>query len=324
MTLLILLVGIVWACTLFTNAIEWLGCRFNLSQGAVGSVLAAVGTALPETIIPILALNAKAPQIGIGAILGAPFLLGTLAMGVSGIAVYYGVFRGQRNAKLNLDVDLFIRDLKYFFMAYGMVCAATFIHSALIKDILALGLVGFYGFYVIRTLAKKSLVESGDDLEPLLFAPKHPSPSTTLMGFQALVGVLGIIILAHLFIGQIETLAGLWHISPLIISLLIVPIATEMPEKFNSVTWILKKKDGLALANITGAMVFQSCIPAAIGVAFTPWVLNLGGYLSMILCFASAGLIFLTVLCRRSLSAGILVLGGLFYLVFLIARYKGL
>ncbi len=80
--------SIVLACVLFTNAIEHLGEKLNLSEGAVGSVLAAVGTALPETILPLVAIvgayvtgsNIEAGQeIGIGAILGAPFMLGTLA-----------------------------------------------------------------------------------------------------------------------------------------------------------------------------------------------------------------------------------------------------
>src|SRR3712207_9261447 len=86
-------VAIVAAAALFTNAIEILGERLNLGQGAVGSVLAAVGTALPETMIPVVAILAAvfagrdpetAGEIGIGAILGAPFMLATLAMFVVG------------------------------------------------------------------------------------------------------------------------------------------------------------------------------------------------------------------------------------------------
>ena len=41
---------------LFTNGIEWFGRKLQLAEGAVGSVLAAVGTALPETMIPIIAI----------------------------------------------------------------------------------------------------------------------------------------------------------------------------------------------------------------------------------------------------------------------------
>ena len=68
----------------FTNAVEWLGQRMNLGEGAVGAMLAAVGTALPESVIPIVALigggGPEATEIAIGAIIGAPFVLGTLAM----------------------------------------------------------------------------------------------------------------------------------------------------------------------------------------------------------------------------------------------------
>lgn len=67
--------------------------RLNPGQGAAGSVLASVGTALPETTIPVGALVGT-PTAGddagerrgivVGAILGAPFLLATLAMSVVG------------------------------------------------------------------------------------------------------------------------------------------------------------------------------------------------------------------------------------------------
>ncbi|MGH3092753.1 MAG: sodium:calcium antiporter, partial [Gaiellaceae bacterium] len=66
----------------FTNAVEWAGVRIGLGTGAVGSVLAAVATALPESLVPIIALlsgSRESEAVAIGAIVGAPFLLGTLA-----------------------------------------------------------------------------------------------------------------------------------------------------------------------------------------------------------------------------------------------------
>ena len=54
--LVIAFVVILLGAELFTNGIEWFGRKLNLAQGAVGSVLAAVGTALPETMIPIIAI----------------------------------------------------------------------------------------------------------------------------------------------------------------------------------------------------------------------------------------------------------------------------
>ena len=76
---------------LFTNAVEWIGHRLKLGEGAVGSILAAVGTAMPETLIAIVALlsvDAGSEDVAIGAIVGAPFLLATLAMGLVGLFAY--------------------------------------------------------------------------------------------------------------------------------------------------------------------------------------------------------------------------------------------
>ena len=41
---------------LFTNAVEWAGNKLEIGEGATGSMLAAVGTAMPETLIPIVAI----------------------------------------------------------------------------------------------------------------------------------------------------------------------------------------------------------------------------------------------------------------------------
>jgi cation:H+ antiporter len=55
--ILVISLGIILlGAEVFVNGIEWLGKKLNLSEGAVGSVLAAVGTALPETLIPIIAI----------------------------------------------------------------------------------------------------------------------------------------------------------------------------------------------------------------------------------------------------------------------------
>ena len=70
---------------LFTNGIEWFGHKLELGEGAIGSVLAAIGTALPETMVPLIAIvfggGVSASEIGVGAILGASALMSVLVMG---------------------------------------------------------------------------------------------------------------------------------------------------------------------------------------------------------------------------------------------------
>lgn len=344
-TALLLLIGIVWACAVFTNAIEWLGVRLKLSEGAVGSLLAAVGTALPETIVPIVAIlsgvlgwgNVSAEaghEIGIGAILGAPFMLGTLAFFVSGFAVLiYALFK-KRGLHMTLNEPLFLRDMKYFFPAFGAAISAAFLPPELgwARYAIAVGLLIWYGIYAFRTLAlpheteqhpeaatdsfDPEDVEPGHD-EPLWFAPKHAEPPMSRIMLQTAVGLGGIVLLAHSFVDTIHAGSELLHIPAMVLSLIIVPIATELPEKFNSVIWLGKEKDTLALGNITGAMVFQSTIPTAIGVAFTPWFIESFTLTSVVLCLVSSALIStLVFLTRAHITPWIFLTGGVFYAYF--------
>lgn len=328
--IIVLLFLIVACCALFTNAIEWTGHRFNLSEGAVGSVLAAVGTALPETLVPIIAIvsgylgfsninQETGHDIGIGAILGAPFLLGTLAMSVTATALYYFAAQKKRDTQLKVSLDLFRRDFHYFFPAYITVFAASFIQAPIVKHLIGAGLLLFYAFYVYRTLKREHVPDEEFDLPPLMFAPKKPEPSTLRILGQVAASLLILLVLVHVFVDEINDVAAAAGIPVLILSLIITPIATELPEKFNSVVWIRGRKDNLALGNITGAMVFQSCIPTAIGLSFTPWVLNREGMLSVVLCLASSVIIYLCAWLKPKLLPPVLLSSGVFYLIFLIS-----
>jgi cation:H+ antiporter len=154
-------------------------------------------------------------------------------------------------------------------------------------------------------------------LTPYLWPLRRTEPPTWLIWVQTAIGLLLIMVAAHFFVEDIQTLSALWSINPMVLSLLMVPIATEMPEKFNSVIWLGKHKDTLAMGNVTGAMVFQSCIPTAIGVAFTPWVLNTQGMLSVGLCFTSVVLLLTVSYLKKAITPAVLGICGAFYLVFL-------
>ena len=109
----------------------------------------------------------------------------------------------------------------------------------------------------------------------------------------------------------------------MLLSLVIAPIATELPEKFNSLIWVRVNKDTLAMGNITGAMVFQSCIPTSIGVllAASAWTVSQESLLSFAsagIAFASTAAIFVPMARRGSLSGRHLLIGGGFYLVYLV------
>src|SRR5579871_961408 len=96
------------ACELFVNSIEWLGRKLHISENAVGTVLAAIGTALPESLVTLIALvfstgTATNESIGIGAIIGGPLMLGTIAYGAVGLTTLLARRRRTIGSRLELD-----------------------------------------------------------------------------------------------------------------------------------------------------------------------------------------------------------------------------
>ncbi len=290
--LLLALLVILGASELFTNGIEWLGQHLGLSEGVVGSVLAAVGTALPETLIPVVAVvmfgTRQAQNVGIGAIAGAPFMLSTLTLSLCGAAVFLFTRIGRRAGVFNLNKVVLTRDLRFFILAYTAALAAGLLRNiAMARLVIAILLVFSYGLYLYKTFTHEG--EMGEAPEHLHFDRLlKAGTGFSAVVLQVLSGLAGILGGAFLFVDHVQSLSRAVHVPELILSLLIAPIATELPEKVNSVLWVRNGKDTLALGNVTGALVFQSCFPVAFGVAFTSWNLGAGVLTTGLVALASA------------------------------------
>ncbi|HEY7445125.1 MAG TPA: hypothetical protein VH701_22045, partial [Vicinamibacterales bacterium] len=234
------------ACALFTNAIEWLGKRLNLSEGAVGSVLAAIGTTLPETSIPIVAIffggTREETEVGLGAILGAPFMLSTLVVPILAVLLLVYAWLGKRGRSFRLNYKDITIDLSCFALAYTVAMACAFVPLQPLRIAAALGLLGLYGYYVKVKFSDGESDEPGE-LDPLLFARRSAKPSYGVIAVQGIAGLAGLALGAHLFVTAAESTAHLLAISPLILALLIAPLATELPEMSNSFLWLYQKKD---------------------------------------------------------------------------------
>jgi cation:H+ antiporter len=272
---------------LFTNAVEWVGHELKLGEGAVGSVLAAVGTAMPETLIAIVALlsvDEGSEDVAIGAIVGAPFLLATLAMGLVGLFAY--LYRDKREQGVRLDVHrpTLERDLTFFLALFALAGLLAWGPPAPIRIAVGIGFLVAYVFYIRLTLRGGGEVQGEETLNPLIFerrGERRDDPSLALCAIQLLVGLGAMVGGAQLFVEELLKIADSLGVEALVLALILAPLATELPEKVNSFFWVREGKDALALGNITGAMVFQSMIPVGIGLIFTNWDLSANAVLSI-------------------------------------------
>lgn len=310
-------VTIYLACEFFVNGVEWVGQRANVSRNATGTVLAAFGTALPESVVTFVAVvfgtTAAQRDIGVGAALGGPLALSTIGYAAVGLALIGSVRFGRRQSRsVAADGSRLARDQGWFLAIFlakfllGLVGLAG-------KGWIALAFVAAYALYVAREL--KDDAEGEIDLEPLKIRPGDARPGLFWAGLQTLAALAVIFAASRIFVAQLGAIGPWLGLSPQLTSLLLSPVATEMPETMNAIIWVRQGKDRLALANISGAMMIQATIPAALGLAFTPW--RFDGPLVV----AGAVTVLAVIALRRTFRAGgvsgrRLSLVGLLYLAF--------
>jgi len=329
--LILSLLMILISAEVFTNGVETFGRRLCLSQAVVGSLLAAVGTALPETILPFVAIfmhgGTAGKHIGVGAILGAPFMLSTLAFFLVGVTAITSFIRKKRVFELRVELHSMKRDLVFFILMYGAaISIPVFVKEG--RVFIAVGLVVGYIIYAVITFRGKSeCIVHAEELYMRRFVKflRNRSSAVTqgpegipLIGFQVACALALMVGGAQVFVTGLETLSRAWGLSPLLFALLVAPIATELPEKFNSVSWTFKGRDSLAVGNLTGAMVFQATFPVSLGLLFTDWSLSGLSLLSAILALLSTSMVLADISIRKKLSPVTVLLSGLFYVIYAI------
>ena len=332
---------ILLGAELFTNGVEWLGHLLGMTEGATGSILAAIGTATPETLVPIVAIlftnSVEADDIGVGAILGAPFMLGTLVMLLIGVTAF--LLRGRRGRDtLRVDRAHASRDLGFFLVMYSAAVAIALIPPLReLKGVLGwlfLPTYGLYLFLVLRTPAtsESDIEEAREGLavfDALSFAKylkrlglaidPHRPPGWLILG-QTLIAFGGILLGAKIFAAWIDAFSHAMGFNALLVALLLAPLATELPEAANSLIWTKDGKDVIALGNVAGAMVFQSTVPVTVGVLLTPWVLGPFGTIAAVFALVSGALILVQLRFRTrgdALPLSALIAGGSLYVIFL-------
>jgi cation:H+ antiporter len=283
---IILLVGaavaIYLACGWFVNAVEWLGVRLKVGRMAVGTLLAAIGTALPEGVVTLVAVafgNGKnSHDIGVGAAMGGPLVLATIAYAVVGL-VFLSTSRRQRSPtpsgeppveELKVDARRLGRDQTWFLAVFIFKVGLGLVAFS-IKPWLGLLFFATYAVYFTRELGNREGAGEAAGLAPLRLQPKRASPSTAAVVIQVIV-TLGVIFAAsQLFVHQLEWAGPQLGLSATVTALLLAPVATELPEVMNALLWVRQGKTDLALANISGGMMIQATVPSGLGILFTSW-----------------------------------------------------
>jgi cation:H+ antiporter len=338
-------VVIYLACEWFVNAVEWLGVQLKFGPIAVGTILAAAGTALPESVVTLVAVlfgsEEHGNDIGVGAAMGGPLVVGTVAYAVTGAMILWRYRRKRalvaagdgmdaaasvgggtgsedgttaREALDGVDTRRLARDQSWFLTIFVVKVALGLVAFA-VKPWLGLAFFAAYALYFWHETRGGGEEASGDDLEPLKFQPRRAVPAKAAVLLQTLVTLVVIFGASQVFVQQLEWAGPALGLPSVVVALLLAPIATELPEIMNAIIWVRQGKTQLAVANISGAMMIQATVPSGLGLLFTPWEFTAAPLIAGIATVASVAYL-LWVMRTGRITGGRLLAAGGFYLAF--------
>ena len=269
---------IYFACEFFVNGVEWLGRKLSVGSTATGTILAAFGTALPESVVTFVAVafgkGDAQRELGVGAALGGPLVLATIAYATVGITLLATRQKLKDTANVRGIFQRLSRDQGWFLSIFVVKIGLGLVVFAF-KPWLGIAFLAAYALYFWKELRREEDDAEEEELEPLIFARKRPGePSLWLSALQTTAALVVIFLSSRLFVGQLDALGPALGLKPQLLALLLSPIATELPETMNAIIWVRQGKHRLALANISGAMMIQATVPTAFGIFFTPWRLD--------------------------------------------------
>lgn len=322
LTILIMIISallIYFSCEFFVNGVEWVGKAFNISQSAVGSILAAFGTALPESIVTFIAVvfgtNSKQKDIGVGAALGGPLVLSTIAYAIIGITIFIFSNKRKSGEHIKYDNKKLARDQEWFMCIFVFKIALGLV-AFTIKPWLGILFLAAYGVYFYKGMNVKN-PEVAQKLEPLKITPNNKEPKKLFILIQTIGALVVIFIGSQMFVNKLDILSNSLGIAPHMVSLLLSPVATELPEILNAVIWVKQGKESLALSNISGSMMIQATVPSALGIMFTPWLFDKYLIISAVITFIAIFSLWVT-LRKKHLSDKRLACNILLYVLFVI------
>jgi cation:H+ antiporter len=309
---------IYFACEFFVNGVEWVGRKLSVGSTATGTILAAFGTALPESVVTFVAVafgrGDAQRELGVGAALGGPLVLATIGYATVGATLLLSRQKLARTPGVKTVFSRLSRDQGWF-LAIFLVKLSLGLLAFAFKPWLGVLFLVAYALYFWREMRREESDDVEDPIEPLIIAKHRPEPPLSLSLFQTSVALLVIFAASRVFVGQLDALGPALGMKPQLLALLLSPIATELPETMNAIIWVRQGKHRLALANISGAMMIQATVPTAFGLFWTPWILDRSLLLAGGVTAVAVAVMFIAF--RRGFISRLFLTGmGLFYLAF--------
>ena len=316
------------AAMLFTNAIEWLGCRLHLGSSFVGAILSPLFTSLPELIVFLVAILAYGGQsgqeIGIGTLFGQPFMASSLSYGLVGLTVLLAfALKRRRTRVMVIHRDLMIPYL-FVIILFPLSLAPDLIGAGPARHLFGLVFLAAFIAYIWLMYRRRKRDENdveGDAPYFCAVVPKNTGLMIAATLLQIVVAVGLLYIGSSKMVATVSELSTSLGISAMGLALIIVPAATAIPETAGALVWAFRGRDTLAMGALVGEKILFSTFYPGLGMLVTSWALDIHAYLSVV-ATTIISLLLLYFIARQRLPWWGLCFGVLFFITYAVLIFQ--
>ena len=237
MDLLYLIVGLiilVLGAEIVIRGSVSFGKKLKISLFAIGVVIVAGGTSLPELASSINAVITQHADLALGAVVGSNIANLILVMAATSIIVpITNINTNQINqALINIVLGIALIFMSYFYFNFLFGIVSLFLLTIIMY------------FQIVRGSLKIDEISKGEY-------------STFISILLIIFGIIFLIYGSELFVGSAINLANKLNVSEAVIGLSIIAFGTSLPELVVGIMSALKRKVDFALGNILGSNMYN-------------------------------------------------------------------
>jgi cation:H+ antiporter len=248
------LVLLIWGADRFVHGAAAAARNLGVAPLLIGLTIVAFATSAPEILVSVFASIKGQPGLAFGNAIGSNIVNIGLVLGI--VAIIRPI--ELRSATLRREMPALL--------AVTLLTVSLFLDAYLSRID---GLVMLTGLVIVMFWLARLGVrsESSDPIQQDFDAeiPKNVKMRNAV--FWLILGLITLLLGAHLLVKGSISIAEYYHVSDVVIGILLVAFGTSLPELAVSLVSALKGEYGLAIGNIVGSNIFN--LLAVIGVAAT-------------------------------------------------------
>ena len=277
LTLLISIVVLSGSSALVIDNAVKLSRFFNINQMAVGFLLVAVATSLPELSVSVASSSAGEGAISAGTVFGSNIANVLVILGIG--AFLYGVKISAKSLK-EIGIVLLLTTILSLYIIYSSSVLGRALN--MIEGLVLLGIFAAYVWWVLKS--KKPV-----DVAPKMDIPKKKALNAFLM---FVLGMLLVVVSSAFVVDSAVALAGMLGLAQSFIGATIIAVGTSLPELGTALQALRKRYYGLVLGNAIGSNMANLTLVLGTASVINPIELHLPVFVAALIFAVVANTLF--------------------------------